>query len=281
MANKPIIKLDGKFSLGLPKIEPGDVFRILPFKRSYPVSIVLGVFLIGFSAPLFSVAEMMGMGPTDDLFTLVTTLFTVMWMMGWSVGVAVLALLFVGSLLGRESLHMKPGELTIRIELLGVGRARTFTGAKINDLCRVEPAAGAQAAWRGPHLVFDYAGEEIDFGSNIDARRAELLSEEIVNTAINQAPRTTIELAIPAQQATPKSLPSSDLGLSSASVVALVVANIFPILGVLFLGWSVGEIMLLYWAESAVIGIYNIGKMWVIGRWGILLFGPFFFVIWV
>ena len=34
--------------------------------------------------------------------------------------------------------------------------------------------------------------------------------------------------------------------------------------------------MVLYWAESAVIGFFNICKMAVIGRWSALLAGPFF-----
>ncbi|MBT3626029.1 MAG: hypothetical protein HN526_18185 [Gammaproteobacteria bacterium] len=65
---------------------------------------------------------------------------------------------------------------------------------------------------------------------------------------------------------------------SSVSSVALIAANLAPVGGVLFFAWTIEDVLLLYWAESAVIGIYNLARMWVIGRWKILLLGPFFLV---
>jgi hypothetical protein len=48
---------------------------------------------------------------------------------------------------------------------------------------------------------------------------------------------------------------------SVGAVVALVVANLIPLVGVLFLGWNVWTILLLYWLENGVVGIYNVAKM--------------------
>ncbi len=45
------------------------------------------------------------------------------------------------------------------------------------------------------------------------------------------------------------------------SLAVLIVANLIPVAGVLFLGWTVFEILYLYWLESVVIGIYNIPKV--------------------
>jgi len=42
------------------------------------------------------------------------------------------------------------------------------------------------------------------------------------------------------------------------AVIALVIANIFPLWAVVFLGWDAFAIVLLYWAENIVIGFYNI-----------------------
>ena len=39
---------------------------------------------------------------------------------------------------------------------------------------------------------------------------------------------------------------------------------------------DLGKVMVLYWAESAVIGFFNICKIIVIGRWFALLAAPFF-----
>ena len=45
------------------------------------------------------------------------------------------------------------------------------------------------------------------------------------------------------------------------SVVALVIANAIPILGVLFLGWTVFPLVLLYWLENVVVGGFNVAKL--------------------
>ena len=66
--------------------------------------------------------------------------------------------------------------------------------------------------------------------------------------------------------------------LGSVSSVALIAANLAPVGGVVFLSWTIEDVLLLYWAESGVIGIYNLARMWVIGRWKILLLGSFFLV---
>ena len=45
------------------------------------------------------------------------------------------------------------------------------------------------------------------------------------------------------------------------SLFALILANAVPILGVLFLGWTVFPLVLVYWLENAVIGGFNVAKM--------------------
>ncbi|MFA7237195.1 MAG: DUF6498-containing protein [Phycisphaeraceae bacterium] len=45
------------------------------------------------------------------------------------------------------------------------------------------------------------------------------------------------------------------------SVLALLVGNVVPLVGVIFLHWNLRNILLLYWAESAVIGFYTVLKM--------------------
>lgn len=49
-----------------------------------------------------------------------------------------------------------------------------------------------------------------------------------------------------------------------------------PLAGVLLSDWDIGELILLFWAESAVIGFYNLLKMARIGNWSVLFLGPFF-----
>ena len=51
------------------------------------------------------------------------------------------------------------------------------------------------------------------------------------------------------------------IGSSVGAVVALLVANAIPLIGVLFLGWNVWTILTIYWLENGVVGIFNILKM--------------------
>jgi hypothetical protein len=48
---------------------------------------------------------------------------------------------------------------------------------------------------------------------------------------------------------------------SVGAVVALIVANLIPLVGVLFFGWNVWMILIVYWLENGVVGVFNILKM--------------------
>lgn len=45
------------------------------------------------------------------------------------------------------------------------------------------------------------------------------------------------------------------------AIVSLIIANVVPVFGVLFLNWSLSGIVVLYWAENGVIGVFTILKM--------------------
>lgn len=48
-----------------------------------------------------------------------------------------------------------------------------------------------------------------------------------------------------------------------------MISNLIPVIGVLFLGWSVYFIMILFWLENVIIGSFNVLKM-LTARGGIL-----------
>ena len=48
---------------------------------------------------------------------------------------------------------------------------------------------------------------------------------------------------------------------STITLVALIIANLVPLFGVLRLDWDVGSIVVLYWAENLVIGFYTVIKL--------------------
>lgn len=45
------------------------------------------------------------------------------------------------------------------------------------------------------------------------------------------------------------------------SVIALVLANLVPVFGVVVLGWKVFPLMFLFWSENVIIGVLNVLKM--------------------
>jgi hypothetical protein len=48
---------------------------------------------------------------------------------------------------------------------------------------------------------------------------------------------------------------------SLGAVVALVVANAIPLIGVLSFGWNVWTILIVYWLENGIVGVLNIAKI--------------------
>lgn len=63
---------------------------------------------------------------------------------------------------------------------------------------------------------------------------------------------------------------------SKPSVLALIGANLAPVFGVLFFGWSLFSVMLFFWLESAVIGFFNALKMLKINPAASIFLVPFF-----
>ena len=51
------------------------------------------------------------------------------------------------------------------------------------------------------------------------------------------------------------------VGSSVGAIVALVVANLVPLIGVLFLDWSVWTILIVYWIENGIVGGFNVLKI--------------------
>ena len=48
---------------------------------------------------------------------------------------------------------------------------------------------------------------------------------------------------------------------STAAIVVLVAFNLLPLAGVLFWHWNVATLLVLYWLENGIVGLYNIPKI--------------------
>jgi hypothetical protein len=62
-------------------------------------------------------------------------------------------------------------------------------------------------------------------------------------------------------QTPPTMFKFSEIDFSRPSVITLLAANVVPLLGVLFMGWSTFSVVVLYWAENVIIGAINVLKM--------------------
>ena len=49
------------------------------------------------------------------------------------------------------------------------------------------------------------------------------------------------------------------------SVIALVVANLIPLAGVVFFGWNLATILVIYWLENGIVGFRNVPRMALAG----------------
>ncbi len=66
--------------------------------------------------------------------------------------------------------------------------------------------------------------------------------------------------------------------LSTPSALALIAANLLPLAGVLLWGWDLYGLMLLYWMETGIIGLFGILQIALTARWAALFMVPFFIV---
>src|SRR5437870_35733 len=48
---------------------------------------------------------------------------------------------------------------------------------------------------------------------------------------------------------------------TSRSAIALVIANAIPIVGVLFFGWSLWTILVIFWVENGIVGFWNVPRI--------------------
>ncbi|GJM13781.1 MAG: hypothetical protein DHS20C12_21840 [Pseudohongiella sp.] len=260
----------------------------LPFRRSRAAILVSAVFLIAFSIPLWTMGEMFGGGGDDSLFSLVSFLFTLFWMLGWSSGVLVLLLIFLCLSIGREYLHVNAGKLSVQIGFPGLALSASYDQELIRNFEFQDGSVADAKQWRGSHIAFDYGDRSVAFGSNIDGPEAKRIISRLNNlfplhdaAPIEVSALQTTASAAHTENGEPVQVSDTDesarpVRWNSLSGIMLILANLIPLFGVWIAGWEIGQIMLLFWTESAIIGYYNLCKMWLIGRWSLLFYGPFF-----
>jgi len=278
-----------KIGIDLPDDKAG-LRRVLPFKRSWIAIIILAVMDMIFIIPAVITIQQAAeeWSKFDSLFDLVGALFLSAWLLGWSIGPLLMTGILALMLFGREVLRARPGTVEIFIGLPLVGLALQYDVSKMRNLRFERPLKKSGKSWRGSHLVFDYGANSVAVGSAIsNSEVAELkgLIEIAAGTTIRRGDALPGEVQAkwePDEKVSPElplaepTVNDSPVTLTSPSTLALIIANLVPIAGMIFLDWNLSDVMVLYWAESAVIGFFNLCKIIVIGHWMALLAGPFF-----
>ncbi len=264
--------------------------RVWRFRRSWIAITVLVVMDIIFLVPAVTTFSQASgeWSRFDSLFDLVGAVFLSAWLLGWSMAPLIMTGILVLMLFGRETLNIRPGIVEVAIGLPFIGLIAVYDVSKMRNLRLEDPPRKSGSSWRRKHLVFDYGANTVSFGSEVSG---EELAE--VRAGIHMGSGMSVRRgdALPGETDEPweeevqaVSLAADEetevnqepVTLVSASTLALIIANLVPVAGTLFLDWNLSDVLVLYWAESAVIGLFNIGKIIVIARWGALFAAPFF-----
>jgi hypothetical protein len=280
-----------RFRIGLDRPGGRDGYRrALPFRRSWPAIAFVLVLDAVFLVPLITTFRQAwsGWAAYDSLFDLVMAVFLSAWLLGWAVAPVILTLVLLLLLVGREVVRARPGVVELFIGVPFLGLISAYDVAKMRNLRREPAPEQGGHSWRGAHLVFDYGANPVAFGSAVTpAMQRDIesglaaASGSLIGTG--EARPEDLQPAWDPREQTPTAAPpagtrteAGPVSWSSPTSVALIIANLVPVAGAAFLGWSLGDVMVLYWAESAVIGFFNLLKIIIVARWGALLYGPFF-----
>lgn len=284
-----------RFRLALDRPAPElRLRRVYPFRRSWLAIGILAAFDLVFLIPAITTFRTAAdsWGRFEDLFDLVGALFLSAWLLGWSIAPILMTTILVLMLFGREVIKARPGTVELFLGLPLIGVAAEYQAAGMRNLRLQQAPEKSGRSWRGTHLQFDYGANSVAFGSDVDERELTTLANDIhmaSGQAIRRGEATADELAgrwptdpvieavtTSEQHETQMSEPMAPITLASPSALALIIANLIPLAGAVFLGWDLAIVMVLYWSESAIIGLFNICKMAVVSKWVAIPAGLFF-----
>ncbi len=263
--------------------------QVFPFRRSWIAIAVLVLVDVVFFIPAIGTftRALTHWTSFDTLFDLVIAIFLSAWLLGWMIVPLLITFILVMMLAGREVIRIRKDTFEILFGVPGIGVTAIYNVKKMRNLRVEHPVGKSGTSWRGSHFVFDYGANPVAVGSAVDhypldelknqiqmvngsfVRRGEARADEITSHWVQ-------EVSAPPEHLSAEAAEIEPVNLSSLSSLALIVANLVPVAGTLFLDWNLSDVMVLYWAESAVIGFFNLCKIVVIDRWMSLLAAPFF-----
>ena len=115
------------------------------------------------------------------------TIFLVFWLVGWTIGGAVAIRAWLWNAFGKERIVLRPATLTVKRDILGVGRERRYDLPGISNLRLLSATRGARdrsapvevTGARRVAIAFDYRGDTVYFGEGLDESEASFIVERL------------------------------------------------------------------------------------------------------
>jgi hypothetical protein len=270
--NQPLRNFSIRFTLWDNKTRGTQL--TLPRRHVLVPAIIVGGMFVAFASVLVSQASKLDLHQVGSVPHLMGTLFSLFWLMGWSAGVVALGLLTLFLLFARESAWVAGGKLHYAMNIGPIGGVVAYELALLQNL-EVEPNGSSGQA----RLRFDCGGRRHTLGYLMPLNVAER-NANILRTAMGAVAIKPDEFASPAESAEPPEfiLPAeiTQRRMPLTSMLTLVAANLLPMLGVVLNGWTLEDVLVLFWAESAIIGFYTLLKIAVVAKWWAIFPGLFF-----
>lgn len=276
-----------------------DYKKTMPFARSWKAVLFMSCFVIPMWYAEISVFQHAAetWSQADNFFMLIVSLFVTFWLIVWSFFTFLISVIYIPMISGRGVLLVCGGRLEIQIGVPWLSFAVREAAADVEDIFLVDP---------DPKSIFPKQGKQLQIvsknstkkkkkkkkrdspiGSNMTEQDVFELKQAIELNRFKDAKLSDIDNSLSERKKVKETIhevvktngiPLGDSNLEVAdtnanSLLVLVLANILPILGVLFLDWKLDEIMILYWAETLIILFYHVLKNVVISPYAGLFSG--------
>jgi len=248
----------------------------LPEKRQYLAGFIIAAIFIAFAAAWWSaVSQLLNVHATRSVFDLAMAIFLGGWILGWSVGTFLLGAAAVAVVFMGRSLRVSQECLVSVFSIGPLKIVAEYEWAAIYNL-RIENTGEHTEKTR---LKFSYGVGDVLLGSGMTRGEADHVMARIrrfMPAGTAAPPPVAAEPASPSYLRPVEEPELQPLPLTAPSSLALIVANLLPLVGVLSGHITLQQVMILFWSENAIVGFFTLLKMTVVGRWKVLLAGPFF-----
>lgn len=162
---------------------PEGLAVIIPATRSLLMLFFVGLWMVGWGIGAGMVLRQL-LGETTLHFG---SVFLALWLAGWTVGGAAAVRAWLWTAFGKERIVLRPATLSIKRDVLGVGRERRYDLPLVSNLHIVPARRGARDRSSRPEspdvdrvgLAFDYGAETVHFAGGLDEAEAAYVIERL------------------------------------------------------------------------------------------------------